>query len=247
MRGWDRVSPLEGPIPDLASGNLLTTLSVVLAVLGMPVIAAFASWSVRYHLHQMGVPTGADDEGWPAISWPAFFGAVTFWAVLALGLTATTNAVSWNFASEVLLALFNVVVRFGVAGAILASGSWLAEKLEEMSDDPVRDRRVVYLGSGVFAAAALVGVGTAVLVLVGLGLLGLMAGSRNLRAQFADKLLDIAAGIRLRASEPVPSRIELGAQPVEISSIGLFNTTVEEGGVEKVLRNEAVLGLVDQP
>ena len=225
-------------------GNTLAVLGAVLAVLAIPLIAALSSWSVRYQLHQMGVPEDAEEEAWPAVRWPAFFGAVTFWGILILGLVAATNALGWPFASEALMALFSIVARFTIAGAVLASGGWLAAQLEELSDDPVRDRRVVILGSAVFAGGALVGVGTALIVVLGLLLLGVAMGNRTGRAQFADKLLDMAAGIRLRAIDPEPQTLNLGVHHVEIVGIGLFNTTIDEAGVEKVLRNEAVLSLV---
>lgn len=229
---------------DVVSGNLLTVLGAVLAVLAMPLIAALSSWSVRYHLHQMGMPSEADEEVWPSVAWPAFFGAMTFWGILTLGLIVASNAISWSFASEALMALFVLISRFAIAGAVLAAGGWLANQLEEMSDDPMRDRRLVLLGSGVFAAGALVGVGTALIVLLGLMLLGLTMGSRSMRTQFADRMLDVAAGIRLRASDPEPRTIKLGIEEVEIIGVGLFNTTVDESGTEKVLRNEAVLSLI---
>lgn len=250
--GADAVPPAPQPVQEMWA---FLTNPLLLAF-----VALFAAWVasklVVAQVTDMGLDGPEPKDGEHRFRWSALFGALSFWAVLTLGLLGIAAASDLTVVAKFLQTGFDVLLRAAIAGAILAgAGSFARIVGAERGDaaDPASlarardERHTILLVGGVLAVLAVTGLGLGTwifLAVIGAPLLTLLKSERA-RAKAAAALGDLAAGLKLR--DQVRARAEVhgsGRTLTLTGQVGLVQTWVREGRQRKLIGNAELLGVV---
>lgn len=241
------------PIPPQPAQELSSLLSNPLLLAFCSLFCAWlAARVVRGQVRSMGLER---EEG--GFRWASFFSTVAFWAVLTLGLLGISSKLELRLVSQFLQHAFDLLLRAGLAGAILAAAGAFADVLareapaaeagEEALARARRERHTVLLAGGVLAVAAATGLSVGTWFLIAIVAIPAVLLFRNAayRARAADVLSDVAAGLRLRPQFPLGNE-ELRAADRSLrleGTVGFLRTWVREDGRKRLVRNEELLGL----
>jgi len=222
--------------------------------------AVFAAWVasrlVVAQVEDMRLDGPERGDGEPRFRWSALFGALSFWAVLTLGLLGVASHAELGVVARFLEAGFDILLRAAVAAAILAGAASYARIVAgdgPAPDDPEANARarseqhMILLIGGVLAVAAVTGLRLMTwLLLAALGAPALvLLKSERARKRVAEVLHDLAAGLQLRGEVRRGARVEGGGRTLKLSGeLGLVHTWVREGGQRQLLRNSLLLEVV---
>lgn len=237
--------------------NALLTHPLVLAFATL-----FAAWLASRIVHEqvrkMGLEIPSDDpEESAGFGWTALFSALTFWAVLSLGLLGIASHIGLPVVSKFLQSGFDLLLRGLLAGSILAASSVFATALgQPASTDTAptpkdtararRERTTILLAGGALAIGAATGLtaGTWIMIaLVGIPAV-LLLRNAEYRKKVAQAFSNLASGVRLREQFGQGETISHEERTVQVvGKIGLLSTWVREDGRRTLLGNEELLAL----
>ena len=237
--------------------NALFTHPVMLAFATL-FAAWFASRIVHEQVRKMGLESPSDDpEESAGFGWTALFSALTFWAVLCLGLLGISSHIGLPIVGKFLQSGFDLLLRALLAGSILAASSKFATALGQPSSTDTaptpkdaararRERTTILLAGGALAIGAATGltVGTWIMVaLVGIPAVLLLRNAKY-RKKVAQAFSNLGSGIRLREQFGQGQTISHEERTLQIlGKIGLLSTWVREDGRKTLVDNEELLTL----
>jgi hypothetical protein len=181
---------------------------------------------------------------WPGIPWPRVLGWVAGLASFLLILLIVAAGSRLDQVARALLMVFGVTVQVGVGALVLALCTLVADRLPR-EEDLAFHRYSLLAGGTLVAAAAISGLGGLVVLVLLLMAIGAVYAGTSSQGRLAELFADIAAGMKLRAKKLGRREVDLGGLSVGVGPIGLLSTVIREDDLDRPMRNEHALALLE--
>jgi hypothetical protein len=232
------IPPQVSAIDPVAVALLLGAFAIAILA---PLLVGIGTRRVSARL--LGMPLHQQPP-WPGIPWPRVLGWIAGLAAFLLILLVVVVGSQLDEVARALLLVFGITVRLGVGALVLALCTLVADRLPR-EEDLAFHRYSLVAGGTLVAVAAISGLGGLVVLILLLVAIGAVYAGTSSQGRLAEMIGDIAAGMRLRAKKLGRSEVDLGHLEVGVGPIGLLSTVIREEDVERPMRNEHALALLE--